>query len=471
MLGYLNIEKNAKIFYNNYGDSMKIVNVDDSIFREYDVRAIYGDKLNKDVAYTIGRAFASYIDDDEVIVGYDNRTSSRPLFKALTQGLTDSGCNVINLGLVTTPMYYFAKKKYTIKNGIMITASHNPKEYNGFKISFDYFGNAYGNYIKEFKKFIDKKEYKKGQGKIEFLDIKNEYIKNIEKSINLGERKLRVVVDCGNGTASTIIKDVMSKFNVDVDYLYCKSDPKFPNHQPDPAEKKNQIDLANRVVKLGYDFGFSVDGDADRVGIVDEKGNIYLADMYLLFMYKTLPLKDKRAIYDVKCSKTLIDELNKLHYKHEMYRTGNSYMNIKINKDNYLFGGEFSGHVWFRDKYPGFDDGIYAGLRVLEILSHSKNTLSSYFEGINKYYSTEEIKVPVTDENKFDIVSKVKEYCDSKNYKYNDIDGIRVLFDDSWALVRASNTGPNLTLRFEAKTEDRLKELEKEFRDLIDKLK
>ncbi len=452
---------------------MKIVKIDDSIFREYDIRAIYGKELNCDVAYTFGRAFASYIDDSEIIVGYDNRSSSVALFKALTKGLMDSGCTVINLGLVTTPMYYFAKKLKTVKCGIMITASHNPKEYNGFKISFDYYGNAYGNYIKDFKKFLDKEEYKTGKGKMYDLDIKEEYLNNIRESISLGNRKVKVVVDCGNGTASTVIKDVMNMFDVEVDYLYCTSDPNFPNHQPDPAEKKNQIDLAKRVAELGYDFGFSVDGDADRVGIVDEKGNIYLADMYLTLMYRQMAstIKPKKAIYDVKCSKTLIDELDRLNYQHLMYRTGNSYMNIKINKDGYAFGGEFSGHVWFRDRYQGFDDGIYAGLRVLEILSQTDKKLSDMFDNLNHYYSTEEIKVPVSDAEKFNIVKKVKDYCDSKNYKYNDIDGVRVQFDDSWALVRASNTGPNLTIRFEAKTNNRLNNIQKEFTDLINKLK
>lgn len=452
---------------------MKIVDIENSIFREYDIRAIYGKELNCDVAYTLGRAFASYIDDDEVIVGYDNRSSSISLFKALTKGLMDSGCNVINLGLVTTPMYYFAKKINTVKSGIMITASHNPKEYNGFKLSFDYFGNAYGNYIKDFKRFLDKHDYKIGKGKMYDLDIREKYLNNIKNSINLGSKKIKVVVDCGNGTASTIIKDVMSMFNIEIDYLYCDSDPSFPNHQPDPAEKKNQADLAKRVVELGYDYGFGVDGDADRVGIVDEKGNIYLADMYLTLMYRQMAntINPKKAIYDVKCSKTLIDELDRLNYSHIMYRTGNSYMNIKINKDGYAFGGEFSGHVWFRDKYQGFDDGIYAGLRVLEVLSHTDKKLSSMFDNLNHYYSTEEIKIPVSEENKFDIVKQVKEYCDYKKYKYNDIDGVRVQFADCWALVRASNTGPNLTIRFEAKTSDRLNSIQKEFIDLINNLK
>ena len=377
-------------------------------------------------------------------------------------------CKVIDLGLVTTPMYYFAKKKNKIENGIMITASHNPKEYNGFKISFDLIGNAYGKYIKDFCKFTNESNFKYGEGSLVNLDIKKDYLELIKNSINLGPNKIKLVVDCGNGTGSIIIKDILDMFNIEYYLLYCESDFNFPNHQPDPAERKNQVALANKVKELNYDFGFSVDGDADRVGIVDELGNIIPADIYLTLMYRNYDFK--KAIYDVKCSKTLIDELDKLNYEHIMYRTGNSYMNMKINSDNYLFGGEYSGHVWFRDKFPGFDDGIYAGLRVLELLSNKNVSLSNLLTNLNKYYSTEEIKVKVTDENKFIIVDKVKNYCDSKNYKYNNIDGVRVIFDDSWALVRASNTGPNLTVRFEAKTNDRLNIIQKEFMDLLEGL-
>lgn len=450
-----------------------MIDIKDEIFREYDLRGIYPTDINEDVAYKIGLSFGSYIDTDEVIVGYDNRVSSPMLFKSLSEGLIASGVNVINLGLVTTPMYYFAKKIKNIKCGIMITASHNPKEYNGFKMSFDYFGNAYGKYISDFRDFTKQNNFKSGEGKLINLDIKEDYLNNIKNSIDLGNKKIKVVVDCGNGTASTIIKDIMSMFDCDVEYLYCDSNPEFPNHQPDPAVIDNQKDLANKVKELGYDYGFGVDGDGDRVGIVDNLGNILLSDMYLTLIYRVLndTINPHKAIYDVKCSKTLIDELNRLNYEHEMYRTGNSYMNMKINGDRLAFGGEFSGHVWFRDKYPGFDDGIYAGLRVLEILSKTELTLSQLLNGLNKYYSTEELKVQVTEENKFEIVNKVKEYCDSKNYKYNDIDGVRVIFEDSWGLVRASNTGPNLTIRFEAKDEMRLKEIQEEFTNLINSLK
>ena len=452
---------------------MNIVKVKDSIFREYDIRGIWKEDIDEDVAYTIGRSFGSKIEEKKVIVGYDNRVSSPILHEALTKGLMESGVDVTSLGLVTTPMYYYAKKKNKFKNGIMITASHNPKEYNGFKISFDYIGNSCGQTIYDFRDYTNNGVFIEKQGTINELDIKKDYLNLIRDSISLNKsKKLKVVVDCGNGTGSIIIKDIMELFDIETYYLYCESNPEFPNHQPDPAVKDNQISLSNKVKELGYDFGFSVDGDADRVGIVDEKGNILLSDIYITLMYKYLAptIKHKKAIYDVKCSKVLIDELDKLGYTHTMYRTGNSYMNEKINKDEYDFGGEFSGHVWFRDKFPGFDDGIYAGLRVIELLTNINSTLSEYLKDLNSYYSTEELKVKTTEDKKFNIVSKVKDYCNENGYKYNDIDGVRVLFDDAWALIRASNTGPNLILRFESKTQDRLYEIQNEFTYLVNAL-
>ena len=306
---------------------MKIVKINEKIFREYDVRGVYNIDINEDVSYTFGRSFGSYIKDKTVIIGHDNRSSSPVINNCLIKGLIESGCHVIDLGLVTTPMYYYAKKKNNIESGIMITASHNPKEYNGFKISFDISGNAYGKMIYDFRNFTNNGVFSSGKGDVISLDIKNDYLKLINDSISLGKKKIKLVIDCGNGTG--------------------ESNSEFPNHQPDPAVKTNQIDLSKKVVELGYDYGFSIDGDADRVGIVDEKGNILASDMYLLLIYKYLSntISLKKAIYDVKCSKSLIDELDKLGYEQTMYRTGNSYMNMKINKDNYMFGGEFSG--WY----------------------------------------------------------------------------------------------------------------------------
>lgn len=453
---------------------MNIVKIDEKIFREYDIRGIYGTDLDENVAYTLGRSFASYIalkGQNKVIVGYDNRFSSPILYEALVKGLQESGANVISLGLVTTPMYYFAKKKLAIESGLMITASHNPKEYNGFKISFDLIGNAYGKLITDFRDSTNSHNFNNGVGSLITYDITNEYLELIKNSLLMGDRKVKVVVDCGNGTGSIIIKKVLDMLNVEYYLLNCESDPNFPNHQPDPCVPENQQQLARKVVELGYDMGFGVDGDADRVGIVDEKGNILNTDYYSILMYRYTNIPDKRAIYDVKSSRVLIDELNRLGYTHKMNRTGNSYMNMEINNGKYLYGGEFSGHVWFSDRFMGFDDGIYAGLRALELISRSKYNLSDLLQGTNKYFSTPELKVKVTEETKFKIVEEFKKYCLEKGYKFEDVDGVRVEFTNGWALVRASNTGPHLTLRYEATTEAELNALKTEFDNVINSLK
>ncbi len=450
-----------------------VQDINPNIFREYDIRGIYGEDLTEDVAYTIGKSFGTYIKKlgfVKTVIGYDNRLSSPSLAKSLIQGILETGVDVINLGLVTTPMYYFAKYYLEIYSGIMITASHNPKEYNGFKIAFSKIGNAYGEQIIEFRDFTKLLNFDDGKGTEIKLDLKNSYLKLIKNSIDLGERKIKVVVDCGNGTGSIVIKDVLDLFPMEYELLYCDSDGNFPNHHPDPSVSKNMVDLGKKVVELGYDFGIGIDGDADRVGIVDEKGNVIPTDLVMAIIYRYLHpnMKNKKALFDVKCSKALIDDLEKLGLEPVMYRTGNSYTNMKMQEGNFDFGGEYSGHIFFRDKFPGFDDGIYGGLRMIEILSHCDKKISELLDGINHYYSTEEIKVAVTDETKFEIVEKVKQYAKEKEYQIITLDGVRVTFDDGWALVRASNTGPNLTVRFEAISEERLNELQTEFMNVID---
>lgn len=454
---------------------MKLKKINEKIFREYDIRGIDGEDLDIDVAYTIGRSFATYIqtmNNNTVIIGHDNRESSPTLTEGLIKGLIESGANVIDLGLVTTPMYYYAKLKNKIETGIMITASHNPREYNGFKISFSISGNACGKQITDFRDFTNKLDFIEKEGSLKSLDIREDYLNEIKKSVDLGKRKIKVVYDCGNGTGSIIVKDILDMFDIDYELLYCDSDPMFPNHHPDPSVAQNMVDLGKKVKELGFDLGIGIDGDADRVGLVDENGNVIPSDMIMLIVYRSLfnNLKTKKAVYDVKCSKALIDGLNDLGLESEMSRTGNSYMNLKINQYNLDFGGEYSGHLWFRDKWPGFDDGIYAGLRLVEILSNTDKKTSELLENTNKYYSTEELKFNVPDDIKFEVVEKVKEYCNDNNYKIITVDGVRCEFDDSWALIRASNTGPNLTVRFEAKTKERLNDIQKEFTDLLNTL-
>lgn len=450
-----------------------VKDINPNIFREYDLRGIYPEDITEDVAYTLGKSFGTYIKQfghEKTVVGHDNRLSSPSLSEALIKGILETGIDVINLGLVTTPMYYFAKYHLEIYSGIMITASHNPKEYNGFKMSFSKVGNAYGEQIQAFREFTHALNFDEGKGTEIKLDLKNSYLKLLKNSIDFGSRKIKVVVDCGNGTGSIIIKDVLEMLPIEYELLYSESDGNFPNHHPDPSVASNMVDLGNKVRELKYDFGIGIDGDADRVGIVDENGKVIPTDLVMAIIYRYLypNMKNKKALFDVKCSKALIDDLEEQGIEPVMYRTGNSYTNMKMQEGDFDFGGEYSGHIFFRDKFPGFDDGIYGGLRMIEILSHSDKNFSDLLEGIHEYYSTEEIKIAVTDETKFDIVEKVKEYALSKNYSIITLDGVRVSFDDGWALVRASNTGPNLTVRFEAISEERLMELQNEFINVIE---
>lgn len=453
---------------------MKLVEIDRKLFREYDLRGIVGEMINTDVAYTLGRSYGSYVKEkgyDKALVGYDNRLTSVELHDALVKGIMESGTNVVSLGLVTTPMFYFGRYHLGMEAGVMITASHNPKEYNGFKMSWDNIGNAYGEKIQDFRRYTEKGNFSTGEGTLETISIKDEYVNLIKNSINLGDRKIKAVVDCGNGTASIIVRDLFDALGIEYYPLYCDSDGNFPNHHPDPAVEKNMEDLKKAVVSLDYDLGIGIDGDGDRVGIVLENGKYITADFYLMIMYRYLKdsLNENKALFDVKCSRTLIDDLKKNNITPVMFRTGNSYINMKMQEGDFSFGGEYSGHVYFRDKFPGFDDGLYAGLRLIELLSHKDTSLSSELEGINHYYSTY-IDYKVTEENKFEVIKKFIEYVESKGYDYISLDGARVELENGWGLVRASNTSPTLTLRFEGKTEDDLNSIKEEIMSVLESI-
>ena len=456
---------------------MKITNkINPAIFREYDVRGVYKEDLNEDVAYTIGRAFGSYAfrkGESKVVLGHDNRESHNVIYPALMQGILDSGMDVLSLGLVTTPMHNFAKIYYDINAGIMVTASHNSKEYNGFKMSVKKEDSLYGDDLQDFKLYLDGYDFKSGNGSVINEDVFPAYLDNLKKSLNIGKRKVRAVIDCGNGTGSIFIENILKEFNIEYKLLYSESDSNFPNHIPDPAVKSNLKDLGVKVKELGFDLGVAVDGDCDRCGLVLEDGTFVAADMIMILFYRALAdmMEVKKGVFDVKCSMSLIDEIKKLGLEPCMNRTGSVYCRSYVKNNNLDFGGEYSGHLFFRDRYLGFDDGIYGILRIIELLSHTDKKISELFDGVNHYFSTEELKVRVTDDNKFDIVEGVIKYAKRKKYEFSLVDGIRVIFDDGWALVRASNTGPDLTVRFEAKTEKRLNEIQDEFTKVIDDLK
>ena len=449
--------------------------VNSEMFREYDIRGVYGEDLSAEVAYLIGKAFGTKLKELNIgstVVGYDNRLSSVELEENLVKGLVETGAHVIRLGLVTTPMCYFAANHLGTNSRMMITASHNPKEYNGFKFSYNGVHNAYGKSVREIYEIIESGNFASGEGTTKNVDIKEDYINLVVNKLNFGERRVKVVYDCGNGTSSVIAKEVFDRLpNIDSVGICDVSDGNFPMHHPDPCVESNLDMLKAKVKEVGADIGVGYDGDCDRVGFIDENGTFIEIDKFLVIMWKHLVniVDKKECLYDVKCSKVLEDELKKINVKTVEYRTGNSYTRAASAEGDYPLSGELSGHVYFRDRWPGYDDGIYVGMRLIEMLSHTDKPLSSFLNDMVKYYSTPELKVKVEDSKKFDIVAKMEEYSKSKGYNYITIDGVKTKFSDGFALVRASNTGPNITMRFEATTEERLKELQEEFTNELNK--
>lgn len=449
---------------------------DTSILRKWDIRGIYKEQITKEVAINVGFSFGRFLKENNkhiCIIGRDNRFGGKVLKEGLTYGLTESGIDVIDYGLITTPMLNFACHKNDNAYGIMITASHNPKCDNGFKLFGEDCLHLKTDKLTYFYEIMKKEERILGdkKGKVTKKNIKDEYINDLVSKINL-PKKTKVVVDCGNGTASIIIKDVYDKLNCDVTYLYCESDPNFPNHHPDPNVFENLTDLRKMVVHTKSDLGIAYDGDADRVGIVDNLGNIIETDKLMSIYSKNILKKsdNKNIIIDVKCSKALEDYIKNCGGNPIMVCNGSSYIESFVHDYPAIFGGEYSGHVFFNDKHYGYDDGIYAGLRLQEIIIEENKSANMLYEDYPKLVSTPEIKVHCDDNIKFGIVDKVLEYCKEKKYDYLDIDGVRVKFDDGWALIRCSNTGPNLTLRFESTTKEKTDKMQTEFMTLVDEL-
>ena len=450
--------------------------MNESLFKAYDIRGKYPEEINENFAYIIGKSYGSYLkkflDKNKCVIGMDNRLSSKSLKAALKEGLLDSGINVVDYGEITTPMHYYTRY---IENtyGIMVTASHNPKDDNGFKFSFDKLANARGEMIEDFKEFTFQGNFLDGNGKCEERTIKDQYLKYLQDNIQMNNKSVKVVFDPGNGVTSTIIKNAIKLFpNIEPIYICDISDGTFPNHHPDPAIEENMQMLKEKVLETKADLGIAFDGDGDRLGIIDENGKFVMADQYLIVAVRNLinKVENKTFLCDVKCSKSLIDEIKRLGGNVYMSRTGTSFTEANTKENNIPLGGELSGHIFFNDRGPEICSAIYAGLRFIEILSKTEKSFSQLLEGITPYISTPEIKITCPNEIKFQIVEKVKEYVKEKQYDYLDIDGVRVNFPNSWALIRASNTGPNLTLRFEATEERELLEKQKEFTELVNEL-
>lgn len=451
---------------------MDIVKPIKEIFKAYDIRGKFPDEINRDVAYTIGKAYGTKllsIGKNKCIVGYDNRESSIELSLSLSLGILSTGVDVINLGLVTTPMAIYSKEVLKIPSYVMVTASHNPKDDNGFKFSYDESGNVKGDDIDKFYDLVISGNFKEGMGKFSRYNVEKDYLELFRRGINLGNKKLKVVIDLANGTTSCIARELFEQFDIDLTIINEESDSSFPNHHPDPCVAANQKQLQDKVLELHADLGIGFDGDGDRCGIVDNLGNIIPTDIYMAIMCKDIILnnEDKRILYDVKCSNALKDEIVKWGGIPICYRTGASYTMAKVIDDNILFGGEYSGHVFFNDRIPVIGSGIYAGLRMVEVLSKTDKKLSDLVEGISKYYSTEEIKIHSPNDIKDRVIEDIKKYCINMRFNIDLTDGVKIIRPDSWALIRVSNTGPNITVRFEADTEDKLFLIKREFTNLV----
>lgn len=447
----------------------------EGIFRQYDIRGIYNEDLTTKDAELIGKAFGTYIrrkGETEAIVGRDNRKSSPELFSSLVKGLLDTGINVKDIGIVVSPIFYYATHLYNIKSGIMITASHNPAEYNGFKVQYD--GRTlYGDELQDMKRMIQEDDFESGQGKLTAHSPEKDYISMVKEKIKLPGRRLKVVADCGNGTAGLFAPNLLRELGCEVIPLYCDSNPDFPNHFPDPVKPENLKDLIKAVKLNDADLGVGFDGDGDRLGVVDDQGNIIWGDMLMILFWREILPKHPGtpAIVEVKCSETLVDEIKRLGGEPIFYKTGHSLIKAKMKELNAVFTGEMSGHMFFADEYFGFDDALYACGRLLRILAGSGKPLSELLTDVPKTYATPEIRVACAEEEKLFYVGKAKTYFKASGKKIIDIDGVRVQFDDGWGLVRASNTGPELIVRCEAKTPERLEQIKKEISDSIRPLK
>jgi phosphomannomutase/phosphoglucomutase len=437
-----------------------------SIFREYDIRGVAGNDLSAELATNLGKAYAHLArerlgkQDLTVSVGRDVRLTGEEYSAALIKGLRSAGINVIELGQVTTPMTYFSIHQMKLDGAIMVTGSHNPPEYNGFKICMGK-NTLHGSEIQELRVIMEKGAYvaAKKEGSLEKHDIFPDYIAFVDNDVKL-KKKLKIVVDAGNGAASGFGPEVFRKLGCEVIELFCTPDGRFPNHPADPTVESNLQDVIASVKKHGADAGIAFDGDADRIGVVDEKGGILWGDE-LMIIFSRAVLKAKPGatiISEVKSSHRLYNDIEQHGGKGIMWKTGHSLIKSKMKETNAALAGEMSGHMFFADRFFGFDDAIYAGARFLEILADSGGKTSELLKGVPPSFNTPEIRVDCDDDKKFALIDTIRDSL-SKKYKTNVIDGVRVEFGDAWGLVRASNTQPVVVMRFEAQTKERLKEV------------
>lgn len=442
---------------NNYRAPFFSMNT--NIFREYDIRGIVGEQLTDETVGILSRAIGTFFVKNgatRIAIGYDARESSPRFCEIISHGLNASGCDVVLIGMVPTPVLYHTAFTKDVDGGVMITGSHNPPHHNGFKICL---GNTtlFGSQIQQIKEIALSGVFEIGFGSVGSIDVLDDYVADIVSKISFGRRKLKAVVDAGNGMGSVTAVPIYNRLGVELVELFTEPDSTFPNHHPDPTVTENLQDTIRAVHEHQADVGIAFDGDGDRIGIIDETGRIIWGDELMILLSRTVLAErpGSTIIAEVKCSQNLFNDIEKHGGTAIMERAGHSIIKSRMKETGAVLAGEMSGHIFFADRFYGFDDAAYAGARLLEILSKTDKKLSELFDGIPETYSTPELRVDCPDETKFEVVAKVAQHFSQTN-KVITIDGARIIFDHGWGLVRASNTQAILVLRFEAVSQEHL---------------
>jgi phosphomannomutase/phosphoglucomutase len=446
--------------------------IDESIFREYDIRGIVPEQINEFSIKAIASAIARKCSDErvnELALGRDGRLSGEDILQLLSKELQSLGINIVNIGIVTSPLLYFAAKKLTSKSGVMITGSHNPKNYNGFKIVIN---DLPVSGIEMLDLILNKPNSKNLGFEIVKKDLMDEYIEEVKSQASKNSKKIKVVVDCGNGSAGEIAPKLMRALGHEVVELFCEIDGNFPNHHPDPGKVENLQDLIESVKEEEADLGIAFDGDGDRLGVVSNLGEIIYPDQLMMIFSRSVlqNSKAKEIVFDVKCTNLLAEIIKEAGGIPIMSPTGHFHIKNTIKKTNAPLAGEMSGHIFFNDAWYGFDDGHYSAFRLIEVIKNSSSSLSTMFAQLPKTFSTPELNINVNEEEKFKIVEDFVSQSDFGEGKKITIDGLRVNFNDGWGLLRASNTTPKLVLRFEANSPERLNEIQNLFLNQLKKI-
>jgi phosphomannomutase/phosphoglucomutase len=432
-----------------------------NIFREYDIRGVTGKDLTPDVARAVGRAFAAFLSErgvkGEIAVGRDNRPSGTDLHRELVAGLLESGFDVVDIGIVPTPLAYWAQNNLNVAGGVQITGSHNPPEFNGFKLGLGT-RSIYGDDIQKVYQLAVAGRFPSGSGRLRNEEIIDRYVEDVGQRIGKISRPISCVVDCGNGAGAIVAKKLFDRIGVPAHILFGESDGTFPNHHPDPTVPENLRDLIESVAEREAELGIAFDGDADRIGVIDDKGEIIWGDQLLIIYARDVLArtgKGQPIIFDVKCSQALSEEVEKAGGVPLMWKTGHSLIEEKMHETHAPIAGEMSGHMFFAEGWYGFDDAMYGAARLLRIVADTGKSVREMMADVPRFVSTPEIRVDCPDEVKFGIVKKATAHF-AAEHKVIDVDGVRVLFNDGWGLIRASNTQPVIVMRFEARTAEHL---------------